>query len=92
MWKNGLTSTEALDLIRAKRGFIDPNIGFIGQLMVFHDNLRGTTQPEYPILYVYTATRERIVQRRLSKEDVEVKGVLTEGAASLLCMPDCLIL
>lgn len=92
MWKNGLSSTEALDLVRAKRGFIDPNIGFIGQLMAFHEYLRGIALPEYPRLYTYTATRERIVQRRLTQDELEVRGLLTEGSASLLCMHDCLIL
>ena len=40
MWKNGLTETEALDLIRSKRSFIDPNLGFVGQLMMFHKNFQ----------------------------------------------------
>jgi hypothetical protein len=30
MWKKGISYTEALDFIRQKRGFIDPNLGFIG--------------------------------------------------------------
>ena len=33
MWKKGLTYTEAIEFIRAKRGFIDPNLGFVGQLI-----------------------------------------------------------
>jgi hypothetical protein len=33
MIKRGLSSNQALEAIRSKRGFIDPNIGFIGQLM-----------------------------------------------------------
>ena len=39
MWKRGMTHTEALELIRQKRGFIDPNIGFVGYLMDFHKRL-----------------------------------------------------
>jgi hypothetical protein len=30
MWKKGMSDTEALELVRTKRGFIDPNIGFVG--------------------------------------------------------------
>jgi hypothetical protein len=33
MWKKNLTDIEAIEYIRLKRGFIDPNIGFVGQLM-----------------------------------------------------------
>ena len=33
MWKKGLTYQEAIEFIREKRGFIDPNLGFVGQLM-----------------------------------------------------------
>ena len=36
MWKKGLTDSEAIELVRLKRGFIDPNIGFVGQLMEFN--------------------------------------------------------
>jgi hypothetical protein len=30
MWKKAMTDKEAIDFIRTKRGFIDPNIGFVG--------------------------------------------------------------
>jgi protein-tyrosine phosphatase len=35
IWKKGLTEHQALDFIRSKRGSIDPNIGFVGQMMEF---------------------------------------------------------
>lgn len=36
MWKKGMTDTEAIEFIRQKRGFIDPNLGFVGQLMMLN--------------------------------------------------------
>lgn len=41
MYKTGMSEKEALDHIRRKRAQIDPNIGFIGQLMSFNENLRA---------------------------------------------------
>jgi hypothetical protein len=35
MWKKNLTCNQAIEFLRRKRGFIDPNIGFVGQLMSF---------------------------------------------------------
>jgi hypothetical protein len=35
MWKRGISFQEALSVVREKRGFIDPNLGFVGQLMEF---------------------------------------------------------
>lgn len=34
MWKRGFSYLESIEYIRSKRGFIDPNLGFVGQLMV----------------------------------------------------------
>lgn len=42
MWKNNLSHAQALDLIREKRGCIDPNIGFVGQLMDLHKKFQST--------------------------------------------------
>lgn len=36
MWKKGFSDSEAIEYIRSKRGFIDPNLGFVGQLMMLH--------------------------------------------------------
>lgn len=33
MWKRKYTFEEAMEFVRSKRGFIDPNLGFVGQLM-----------------------------------------------------------
>jgi hypothetical protein len=33
MWKKSLSFADAMALVRQKRGFIDPNLGFVGQLM-----------------------------------------------------------
>lgn len=41
MWKKGLTYHEAIELIRAKRGFIDPNLGFVGQMMELNKTFEG---------------------------------------------------
>lgn len=30
MWKKQISDTEALEVIREKRGFVDPNLGFVG--------------------------------------------------------------
>jgi hypothetical protein len=35
MWKKSLSFADAMSLVRQKRGFIDPNLGFVGQLMDF---------------------------------------------------------
>lgn len=40
MWKKGLTEQEAIEFIRMKRGYIDPNIGFVGQLMEFSKKIK----------------------------------------------------
>ena len=40
MWRTGKNEQEALEMIRAKRQSIDPNIGFIGQLMSLSDKFR----------------------------------------------------
>ena len=40
MWKRGLSYDKALDLIRLQRGFIDPNVGFVGQLVLFDNDLK----------------------------------------------------
>ena len=39
IWKYGLSHLDALNMIRVKRGFIDPNIGFVGQLMSLEQRL-----------------------------------------------------
>lgn len=36
MWKRGMNSKEAIEYIRQRRGFIDPNLGFVGQLIKLH--------------------------------------------------------
>jgi hypothetical protein len=41
MWKRHLTFAQAIDMVRVKRGFIDPNIGFVGQLMDFDKKLQS---------------------------------------------------
>lgn len=40
MWKYHLSFEKALEKVRAKRGFIDPNIGFVGQLMEFEEKIQ----------------------------------------------------
>jgi len=30
MWKKGLNYNESIEYLRSKRGFIDPNLGFVG--------------------------------------------------------------
>lgn len=39
MWKYQMNENQAIEFVRKKRGFIDPNIGFIGQLMDFNKRL-----------------------------------------------------
>jgi hypothetical protein len=46
MWKKGMNENQAISFIREKRGFIDPNIGFVGQLMELNkrfQEMRGLT-------------------------------------------------
>lgn len=58
-------------MVRTKRGFIDPNIGFIGQLMDFEQKLRVANntpkvlQQNSPRLYAFTIQKERIISRPL---------------------------
>ena len=46
MYKKGLSDSEAIEYIRLKRGFIDPNIGFVGQLMEFNKKLRKNSKTD----------------------------------------------
>jgi len=90
MIKKGHTSTQALEAIKSKRGFIDPNIGFIGQLMA----LEGKREYTGPRLFAYTLTRERIVAKTLQAgfEEGQLRGLLEESPPSLVVLKDCVIL
>jgi hypothetical protein len=45
MWKTGMDEKQAIEFIRKRRGFIDPNIGFVGQLMGFNEKLKALRNP-----------------------------------------------
>eukprot|EP00347_Sterkiella_histriomuscorum_P013855 403363107 len=53
MWKKSLNHIESIEYIRSKRGFIDPNLGFVGQLMYMsnmfqeHRQYQATIQQSY---------------------------------------------
>lgn len=46
IWKRGMTDLNAIEYIRKKRGFIDPNLGFVGQLMDFNSKITAMKQEE----------------------------------------------
>lgn len=39
MWKERIDLKQAMAKVRQKRGAIDPNLGFVGQLLDFEKNL-----------------------------------------------------
>lgn len=41
MLEKNMTDRQALDHIRSKRSTIDPNLGFVGQLMVFNKKIQN---------------------------------------------------
>eukprot|EP00347_Sterkiella_histriomuscorum_P013665 403363840 len=44
MFEKNMTDRQALEFLRTKRASIDPNLGFVGQLMVFNKNLQNLQQ------------------------------------------------
>ncbi|KAL7669192.1 hypothetical protein ACOME3_009858 [Neoechinorhynchus agilis] len=62
MWSTGISSDRALDFIRVKRPFIDPNSSFRRQLMRYYDSLKLDTSEE----------RKALLMSKLSLEDKQL--------------------
>ena len=95
MWKKSISSNEAFAYIREKRGFIDPNIGFVGQLMNLENQLNLSVKKEGNRLYSFTLSKERIICKNLPnfKGDILRDSLSQYGPLCLLEIKgECFIL
>ena len=79
MWREHLSDTDALDMIRSRKGFIDPNIGFLGHLQSWHQKLLRLRAGEDAC-----DRRAFLFSKRVELISFEFRRELLEGASNVV--------